>query len=214
MSTEPPLRYTRAVVSCDGSVVGWGDGDGDRRRVRGCAIADGVNETTRRSLGAVVGERDRSLVLRQHHGAVDRACHGGDAEGVVLCIGVVGEQGRGRDVDGASFCHGSRVVGGEGSVVGSGDGDGDRRRVSGSAVADGVGEAAGGGLRAVMGVGNLGFVLGQRHRAADCVTHGGDAERVVLGIGVVREQGRRRDVDGAAFCHGGRVVGGDGRVVG
>ena len=101
----------------------------------------------------------------------------------------------------------------DGRVVGWGDGDDDLGRVRSSAIAHGVNEAAGVGLRAVMGEGNLGFVLGQRHRAADCVTHGGDAERVVLGIGVVREQGRRRDVDGAAFCHGSRVVGGDGSVV-
>ena len=95
----------------------------------------------------------------------NRACHGGDAEGVVLCIGVVGEQRRGRDVDGVALCHGGRVVGGDGSVVGSGDGDGDRRRVSGCAVADGVGEAVRGGLRAVVGVGDRSLVLRQHHGA-------------------------------------------------
>ena len=63
------------------------------------------------------------------------ASYGGDAERVVLCIGVVGEQGRGRDVDGAALRYTRAVVSCDGRVVGCGDGDGDRRRVRGCAVA-------------------------------------------------------------------------------
>src|SRR5262249_1654371 len=162
------------------------------------AVADGVGEGGR---AVVVGvRRESDVAAGEAHRAVDRAADAGDAQGVAVDVGVVGEQRARRDHQGRVLGGGGRVVDRDRGVVDGADGDVGRDRES-------VGGGGGGGRVGVVGVRRESDVAaGEAHRAVDRAADAGDAQGVAVDVGVVGEQRARRD-------HQGRVLGGGGRVV-
>ncbi len=190
---------------------GDADADGDRVRLDAGLVLDGVGEAVFSGLAAIVLVADGTVGV-DCEGAVGRATGDGDAAQVEAVVGVRVVTGH-TDVDAAAFVDGGAVGYGNRRVVHRGDPDvdGDRVGLDAGFVLDGVGEAVGGGLAAIVLVAD-GTVGVDGEGAVGRAAGDGDAGQVEAVVGV-RVVAGHIDVDAAAFIDDGSVGHGNRRVV-
>ena len=207
MTTGVPAAVVAVSATATGAITRRGDGHADRCRSLGGSVGDGVGEAagTVEAWGGGVGD---CVVGVDRCGAVGDVGHGGDGEGVVVGVAVVGEHGD----DDRGACRGGRGVGDrDGGAIGGclafeGAGDGD--------VADalGVAQPACAGAEADVGVvGAAEELVGDV--AVEC-SHGLAVEGVAHGLGG-RVPGDDDGMPGAVLEVGHRYrCGGEGAVGG
>ncbi len=190
------------VIHCHRGVIDRSHRDSHMAGVGQIAIGNGVVKPGSASEVELGGEGD--CACSQGHCATRCIADFGQAEGVAIGIGVIGQQGAVQDVDGSVLVGRGRVIHRHRGIIDITHGDSHVSRVGLRTVADGVVKPGGAVEVELRREGDC--ACSQGHRAVRGVADPGHRQGVQVNIGVVGEQDAVQDLNGGVLIGRGGVV--------